>query len=206
MTTSGGTALAELQDRLRLGSAGIAIPSSDIYEVLQISQNTINYGLKRFTTTGSYAALTTNTVVTYYSTSIDVPAAFPNNVHHILGIEDSTSFESLIRCPNWNALQQADSCWYNASATKSLVWAPIGTNMLAVYPASSHTYKVHYVAECDNIVNSGSNFNIPDADMNLLYDVSEAVLLIRMRMFAEAKVKIEQLKEDISLRQRGMKA
>jgi hypothetical protein len=199
MATTAKTAITELQNRLRLGTAEIAVTNANLMSIMNYVQRTLNYALKRDISTGTYTAASTTTVISYTSASIAA------DCYGIISMYDSVSNESLYRCPNWNALQQADSSWRTQSATKSLVWSHIGRNQLAVYPASSQTYNVVYLRETTTIDSTGDTFTIPDADINLLYDVSELIWLTHLRHYEEAKLKAKALLEHVIVRQTGVR-
>ena len=199
MTITVKTVENELQRRLRIGTGGIAISDSNLYTVMNYVQRTLNYALKRDVSTGTYTASATDSVISYTSASIS------SDCYAVLAMYDSVSGESLINCPNWNALQQADSSWLNQGATKSLVWASIGRNMLAVYPASSQTYNAVYLKETTTLDSSADTFTIPDADINLVHDLCEVVWLAHLRFYEEAALKGTQLKDDLAVRLSGVR-
>ena len=70
--------------------------------------------------------------------------------------------------------------------------------MIAIYPGSTGNLTAVYIAETTTLNSSDDAFNLPDQDMDLVYDMCEIVLLTHLRLYPEVERKIEHFRKTIA--------
>ena len=188
MATTVETVEAELQRRLRIGSAQIAITDANLFDVMNKVQKVINYALERKLSTGT---LTVSSATTLYHTTTSIAA----DCRKVIALYDAT--RTIMFVPNWEMFQQYDQNWHKSTGSRAEAWAPVGHNMIAVYPGSSTTLTCVYLAETTTLDSSGDIFNLGDHDMAIVYDLCEIILLAHLRMYPECGLKVEKFQKDI---------
>ena len=196
--TAATTVEAELQRRLRIGTAENAITDANLYDVMAKAQHMLNYGMKRVFTTGTFNA-SSNTTIYVFNAS----GTLSSQCYEVHSLYDAS--RTIRKLPNWRHIGQYNKDWYitnDATESRAEVWAQVSNNLLAIYPAkaSSHSYSAVYLKEC-TFASTGSTgtLEIPNEDVTILYDVCEIVWLMHLRLFDEVARKVEFLAKDIGL-------
>jgi hypothetical protein len=202
--TAATTVEAELQRRLRIGTAEDAITDANLYDVMAKAQHMMNYGMKRVISTGTFNA-SSNTSIYVFNAS----GTLSSQCYQVLSLYDAS--RTILKLPNWKHIAQYNKGWYitaDATESRAEVWAPISNNLLAIYPAksSSDSYSAVYLKEC-TFASTGSTgtLEIPNEDVTVLYDVCEIVFLMHLRLYEEVARKVEMLAKDIGLTLTGEK-
>ena len=179
----------ELQRRLRVGAAEIALSDTNLYSVMNYVQRTINYATERIVATGT---LTMTSGLTLHYTSTDIAA----DCYKVLSVYESS--RSVMKLGNWNQFVQYDRDWHRSTGSRAEAWAHVGHNMIAVYPGTSGNLNAVYLQETTTIDSSGDDFKLPDIDSDLIYDLCEVVLLAHLKLVPEAGNKVKKLQKDIA--------
>ncbi len=100
-------------------------------------------------------------------------------------------------------LRGFDPSWPRTRADKMLAFAPVGRDLLFLYPALPRTSSVQITSIKDTgiIVGEASELEIPDNRAKIALDFTEVVLLLRQRDLDEAEALLKELTERIQKRQ-----
>jgi len=188
MALTAATVLEELQRRLRIGTAESAISDANIFTIMDCVQCTLNYAFDRSVSTGTF---TPASATTLYATTTSIHGG----CFRILTIYEST--RTVMFVPNWKMLQQYDRNWFRSAGTRTEAWAPVGHNMLAIYPGSTTALGVTYVSRPTAITSSGDVFKLPAVDAPLIYDLCEIVLLAHLRLYPEITRKLQSFQKAV---------
>ena len=179
----------ELQRRLRVGSAEIALSDTNLYSIMNFVQRTINYATDRIVATGTLTMASGTTL--YYTT-----ASIATDCYKVLSVYESS--RSVMKLGSWRQFVQYDRDWHRSTGARAEAWAPIGHNMVAVYPGTSGNLNAVYLQETTTIDSSGDDFNLPDIDADLIYDLCEVVVLAHLKLYPEVGRVVDKLKKDIA--------
>jgi hypothetical protein len=187
----------ELQTRLRIGTAETAISDTNVFDVVDKVQKTINYALRRKIGTGTLTLATGSFTL---RNLFDATASIASDCLRVLSLYDSS--RTVMRIPDWNQFQQHNRNWYNSSGARVEAWTPIGLNYIALYPSvpsttTANTLTAVYIADTTTLNSSGDAINLSDHDLALLYDLAEIVLLAHLRLTPELSRKVNKLEADI---------
>ena len=181
----------ELKRRLRVGTEEIALDTTGVCLVAARVQATLTHGLKRLVATGTFTAGSSTNAINASTTTISATCDTP------IAMYESTRSIRLI--PSWTQLTQYDVHWRSATGTRSEVFAPVGSNLVAVYPAppGGVTYSCVYLQDTSMAITTASNFQLPDTDVCVAYAFSEVIYLTSLRYTAEAVNRLSQLVDDL---------
>lgn len=196
MATTLATAEDELQRRLRIGSGENAVSDTNLFDVVDKVQKTVNYALKRKLSTGTLTLSTAAGTLYYSTTSIAADCLQVRSLY--------LSTRSIMFIPDWRMLQQYDSSWYNSTGARVEAWSNIAHNAIVIYPSvpvadpgTATTLTCVYLADTTTLNSSGDAFNLGDHDLALVYDLAEIVLLAHLRLYPECKYKVEKFQKDV---------
>jgi len=180
--------LTILRTRLR-ASGTVGISNALAYEVLSAVQEMFNGVHKRVLSSKSIT-LDASTLLFDIRTKLTSPTGI-----NIVSI--TVSNRTLVRLPDWRELFGYDQSWLTRTAARHEVWSQIGADIFLVYPGvtTNTTATVVYAGETTTLDDATDSFDIPTEDEDTVYAIAEAILHIHMRNYAEAKRKLEDLKE-----------
>ena len=195
MATTVAAAELILQTRLRIGTGESAISDTNLFDVMDKTQKTINYALSRKMATGT---LTVSSATTLYHTTTSIAA----DCLRVTTIYDNaaggvTSARTIHFVPDWMMFQQYDQNWHKSTGSSAIAWAHVGHNMIACYPGSTISLKAVYVADSTTLNSSGDTFNLGDNDLAIVYDLCEIILLAHLRLYKECSNKVEQFQKEV---------
>lgn len=181
----------ELQRRLRVGTGGYALDTTGVCLVAARVQATLAHGLKRILATGTFTAASSNSAFNNSTTTVAAACDTPVAMY--------ASTRSIRCLPSWQHFVQYDPKWYSATGTRSEAFAPLGSNMMIVYPPppGGVTYSCVYLKDTCATVTTASNFELPDTDICVAYAFSEVIYLTSLRYTAEAVNRLSQLVDDL---------
>ena len=179
----------ELQRRLRVGAAEIALSDTNLYSVMNLVQRTINYAFDRVVST---ATVTPSSATTLYYCTTTVAA----DCYKVLSLY--TANRTIMKVPKWNQLHQYERDWHRSTGARAEAWSHVGHNMIAIYPGSTVSLGASYVSEPAVIDSSDDTFELANVDADLIYDLCELVLLTHLKLYPEAERKVEKLRKDVA--------
>jgi len=194
MATTALTVLTQMQARLRIGAAEVAVSDANIYSILNSVQRAVNYGLQRVVTTGTFKCA--SSITTINKSTVTVAA----NCVYVLAMYETT--RSLMQKQSWTDFQQYSFSWQTSGAARSEAWGMVGDSYVVVYPASTITYNCVYLQETTTLNSSGDTFNLPDEDVHLVRELAEIIWLAHLGHIPEVLTKIEHFREEWQIHRR----
>ena len=189
MATTAATVELELQNKLRIGTAQVAISDANLYALMNNVQLAVNYAFKLKIATGTFKCA--SSVTTINATTVTVAA----DCDRVMVLYEAT--RTVMYLPSWKDIAQYDRDWQIDGAARSEVWSEIGHHILAVYPASTITYNCVYLQETTLLNAGGDEFGIPDEDVHLVTELCEIVWLTHLGHLPEAMKQIEEFKKSV---------
>jgi len=194
MATTAAQLLAELQTRLRIGTAQVAITDINMWAVMNSVQRAVNYALQRTVSTGTFKCASSITTINPISSTVVMDSSVCT---YVLALYEST--RSLMQLPSWKDISQYSLTWQTSGDARTEAWAMLGDDHVIVYPASTITYDCVYVTETAVINSSDDTFDLPDRDVNLVRELCELIWLVHLRHFEEAMSKAKRFKETLRI-------
>ena len=181
-----------LRERLRAsGTTGIS--DAFAYQVLNYAQQMVNAKYARVLDSSD---ITLDADTTVFDTRGKLGSA--TRLTSIV-----ISSVTVIQLKGWNEIFAYDKDWYTrtSSTAPHQVWAQLGEDLFAVYPAkaSNVTATVYYAKLTTTLDGATDDFEIPEEDWDLAYDIAELVLHLHMRNYPSVKRKIDELTETIGI-------
>ncbi len=181
-----------LRDRLRAaGTVGISDALG--YQLVDLCQKMVNARIGSFVKTSSYnwPANTSHAAVSTIS----------SNAMRILSLKQGD--RTLHRLPHWQELNFYDSDWYKKTGTRFEVWAPMGHDLILIYPAiaSQTSITAYYAAYTTTIDDATDDLEIHDTQgfVDLMYDFVELIANAHLRNFRESRQRMADIVESLRI-------
>lgn len=185
MAEISGVLITNVLQRVR-DPQGSAHTRTFVLKILSHAQRIVNaiFGEVKVT-----AALTTEADRIAYP----VQSNLPDN----LRIVSITHDGSELATDTLAGLQGFDPSWPRTRGPRILAFAPVGRDLLFLYPALERASSVQVTSIKDTgiIVGESSTLEIPDERAKLALDLTEMLLLVRQRDFDEADVLLKEITE-----------
>ncbi len=191
MATIAGVLITKVLQRVR-DPQGSAHTRTFVLKILSHAQRIVNaiFGEVKITDT--------------FNTEAD-RIAYPvqPNLSDTLRVVSITQDGSELAPETLEGLRGFDPSWPRTRADKMLAFAPVGRDLLFLYPALPRTSSVQITSIKDTgiIVGESSTLEIPDNHAKIALDFTEIVLLLRQRDLDEAEALLKELTERIQKRQ-----
>lgn len=191
MATIAGVLITTALQRVR-DPQGSAHPRTFVLKILSHAQRVVNaiFGEVKVTTT--------------FTTEAD-RIAYPvqPNLSDTLRVVSITQDGSELATETLDGLRGFDPSWPRIRADKMLAFAPVGRDLLFLYPAlpRASSVQITSIKDTGTIVGEASTLEIPDNHAKIALDFTEVVLLLRQRDFDEAEALLKELTERIQKRQ-----
>lgn len=177
-TTTTAVFIDQLAQRLRdypttAGLRHLAHTRVNILDVLNRVHRAVNAGL-------GLKLKTVDLVMTVGQTLYPV-TAIATDIVRIVSVRDDA--RKLQEVP-WNHIVHQDSEWFRRTGESQEVFARIGRDMFVIYPAPRRalTLTFTYVKLCSALIDGASMAELPEEYMDLVVDLTEAILLLRGRV------------------------
>jgi hypothetical protein len=173
--------------------SGLATSISDTRGLLSRVQQILNLGLQAVT---DESTLATDPLRQVYPLTL-VPRA-----GRVIAVRQDG--RDLSRA-EWPVLRMIDRAWARASADRHDVWAPFGRTHLIVHPAREVAGSVTVVSVrlIPTILDGTMAMEIPDELLPPVYDIVEALLLLKLRKMAATTDLQSRVTERIKTLRRG---
>jgi hypothetical protein len=181
-----------LRERLRAAGT-VGISDAFAYQILSYSQQMVN---------AKYGRVLDSTDITLAANTV---------VHDTRGLLGSAtrlasiiiSSVTVIQLKDWRELYGYDNAWFTKtdSTAPHQVWAQIGEDLFAVYPAKSAnvTATVYYAKLTTTLNDATDDFELPAEDWDVVYDFAELILHLHMRNYKSVKKKLDELTESLAI-------
>jgi hypothetical protein len=181
-----------LRERLRAAGT-VGISDAFAYQVLSYAQQMVNAKYARVLDSTNIT-LDANTVV--FDTRGKLGSA--TRLTSIV-----ISSVTVIQLKTWDEIFGYDVDWYTKTDATAphQVWAQLGEDLFAVYPgkASNVTATVYYAKLTTTLNDATDDFEIPEEDWDLAYDIAEVVMHLHMRNYKSVKYLLDQLTETFGI-------
>lgn len=172
------------------GTGGYAHTAAEAKELLAIAQHTINLGMKRVIESDT---LTTLAYQQIYSIPDNLPDA-----QLVVSVQDAAGADmDRVTLPELSAY---DNTWHRrAGTTNPKTWTQIGRELLVIYPAKTtdSTVTVEYVK---SLYSTTADIALEDDDLEMMYVLAEALILLKQKKFAEVETRVAFLEEHAGIR------
>lgn len=174
-TISTSAIIDEMASRLR-DTSSFAHPRAVVLDILSRVQRVLNLGLKFQLTSATFAPTAMRCL--YQMTEVAA------DVGKVVAVRDAGRDLAEIM---WDELPSNDAEWLRAEGPQPEAFASIGRDLLVITPMQRivpPSLTVVYATQTAALVDDVANFPvIPDEYVSLLEDITEAILLLRGRIF-----------------------
>lgn len=128
---------------------------------------------------------------------VDVPLyRFPGNpfipvcqiTPAIMRVEQVRAFDQVIPRTDWTSLANHNPTWLKRQASVPMVWAPVGGDLLCIWPAASSPDACQAVVTGTKYTADLTTFNqpmeLPDQHSAAILNMGEELLLLRQRLMS----------------------
>ena len=168
------------------GTGGYAHTLAEAKEILAVSQSILNVGLKRIIESDTLTTLKNQQI---YSIPDNLPDA-----QLIVGVQDTYDLSEV----SLKELSAYDSDWHRATRDSHQTWTQVGRELLIIYPAktANGTVTVEYVK---SLYSTTDDIAFENDDLEMLYVMAEAFVLLKQRKFNELESRLKFLEEHVGI-------